>query len=551
MQARLKAIASPEEMAFLKRTFNFSVPKADDIRVKSKDALMSPRKADLRRAVSPMRNDASKALIAPSPSKLKKRVIPASPSARSIGDEAKSISFASSTAQTPGTPSKNISRVDSSTTANKSKSFTTSTTSGLNGTVTPGRLGRHSSVTTICSVTAAAQSEGVGVAASKTPRATPKASSLGSTIKKTQSSSRIPTATFGDSAQLPNTSKNLFGTTKLPRSQPVSSRYAQAAPVSTASASIALVSAGSEKSTGSNNSNGNGNKKYRGSGPNTRTAGSTDKIALVPKIDKSTTAPSRRPNTALSAATATSSLSSSQEKVQSLTSSGEFTASTSTSASATQHKSQSQRTPKRVPPVVPVVPSSPLKVAPVTSATASSNNVSKKVEVGKLFGLVGFKKVDAPQGLGLTPSNIITSSSTNVRPLDIDVVHLDRNMKEALQRSVTAKATLLAAEMAAENARVEASVAHAEAVAAARAIVREAEAIQTAPNSGKSVSGVTAVIPSGVSTVKTAAAAAVLSVPSKDVGHNGRDGDIWAKSNSNTEDLSPKREAENPFKGMF
>ena len=117
-------------------------------------------------------------------------------------------------------------------------------------------------------------------------------------------------------------------------------------------------------------------------------------------------------------------------------------------------------------------------------------------------------------------------------------------MKDALQKEAAAKAALQAAEAAAESARLAASVAHAEAVKAARAIVREAENEQNRAGCGKTGSTVSGHV-------------VALSVPhimpqlTIDPISNTADKERWINPNSIIDGLSPKREAENPFKGMF
>lgn len=163
------------------------------------------------------------------------------------------------------------------------------------------------------------------------------------------------------------------------------------------------------------------------------------------------------------------------------------------------------------------------------------------MEIGKLFGLVGFAgKVD----LSTTKTAPIRNPSAVTKQTDSRSggglmsfpLSLDQNMKDALQKEAAAKAKLQAAEAAAESARLAASVAHAEAVKAARAIVREAEQEQILSGCGKngSVASVHVMAPLLIDPIS-----------------NHSDKELWINPNSIIDGLSPKREAENPFKGMF
>lgn len=193
---------------------------------------------------------------------------------------------------------------------------------------------------------------------------------------------------------------------------------------------------------------------------------------------------------------------------------------------------------------------SPAVLSRSASKTAALNGSagSKKKEIGKLFGLVGFPgKVDLPAANTGPARNSSTATkqtdSRSVGPASFPL-SLDKNMKDALQREAAAKAALQAAEAAAESARLAASLAHAEAVRAARAIVREAENEQNRAGCGKTGSAASGHV-------------VALSVPhimpllTIDPISNNADKERWINPNSIIDGLSPKREAENPFKGMF
>jgi hypothetical protein len=213
---------------------------------------------------------------------------------------------------------------------------------------------------------------------------------------------------------------------------------------------------------------------------------------------------------------------------------------TSNSAVPQANKYQAQaapKTPRQCVLMSPVADKSASKTSALTNSVGS-----KKQGVGKLFGLVGFNKADAqPQSQGPashTPTAawpIDSRSGTSSTPGT-----LDQNMKLALQREATARAALLAAEAAAGNARLAATLARAEAVAVARAIVREAEIEQTLIESGRGC-GNTVAAPS-TCTITTAAMTDSECTLEKI---------LWTNPSAVIDGLSPKRDAENPFKGMF
>ena len=195
------------------------------------------------------------------------------------------------------------------------------------------------------------------------------------------------------------------------------------------------------------------------------------------------------------------------------------------------------KTPRQCVLMSPVVDKSASKTSALTNSVGS-----KKQGIGKLFGLVGFNKADdQPQSHGPASHTPIpawpidTRSGTSSTPGT-----LDQNMKLALQREATARAALLAAEAAAGNARLAATIARAEAVAVARAIVREAEIEQTLIESGRSC-GNTVAVPS-TCTITTSAMTDSECTLEKI---------LWTNPSAVIDGLSPKRDAENPFKGMF
>ena len=223
-----------------------------------------------------------------------------------------------------------------------------------------------------------------------------------------------------------------------------------------------------------------------------------------------------------------------------LTSDSVASCKTSNSTVPPSNKYQAQaapKTPRQCVLMSPVADKSASKTSALTNSVGS-----KKQGIGKLFGLVGFNKADAqPQSHGPashTPAPawpIDSRSATSSTPGT-----LDQNMKLALQREATARAALLAAEAAAGNARLAATLARAEAVAVARAIVREAEIEQTLIESGRGC-GNTVAAPS-TCTITTSAMTDSECTLEKI---------LWTNPSAVIDGLSPKRDAENPFKGMF
>jgi hypothetical protein len=213
---------------------------------------------------------------------------------------------------------------------------------------------------------------------------------------------------------------------------------------------------------------------------------------------------------------------------------------TSNSAVPQSNKYQAQaapKTPRQCVLMSPVADKSASKTSALTNSVGS-----KKQGIGKLFGLVGFNKADAQSQshgpVSHTPAPawpIDARSGTSSTPGT-----LDQNMKLALQREATARAALLAAEAAAGNARLAATLARAEAVAVARAIVREAEIEQTLIESGRGC-GNTVAAPT-TCTITTAAMTDSECTLEKI---------LWTNPSAVIDGLSPKRDAENPFKGMF
>ena len=320
---------------------------------------------------------------------------------------------------------------------------------------------------------------------------------------------------------LATTNRSLYGASKQ-RPAPAVSRYAQANLTSSSASDHVAYSARSSSDVGNIRK---GNLRTRGASVADYTAGNSTKASIRP-----TSVPLKKKTgtTPIDSAVLTS------------TWGTETIASCKTSNSVAipqSHKCQAPKTPRQFVLMSPVCDKSASKNSALTNSVGS-----KKVGIGKLFGLVGFNKVDAP------PHNHASASLTQAQAWPIDSRNcaaptcgsLDQNMKFALQREATAKAALLAAEAAAENARHAASLARAEAVAVARAIVREAEIEQTLLENGRICSS-TIALPS-TCTITTSAMIDSGSTLEKI---------LWSNPGAVIDGLSPKRDAENPFKGML
>lgn len=510
-------------MAFLQRTFNLSMSTEDQVTENLEKATVSPRKGSAKSAPSsPKKPIPNSSGAIPRKAWSPSNKIDVIKSVK--GDDSMTHTFARNLPFTPGKDSKGpCSRVSSLTSTKKYRQpYAVTSSASTFGAVTPSRAsGRNSSISTTTA-------EG-SIIGTETQLTAPKAGSLGSvgkcTTSRMQSSTRTmvtlssSVASTSDTTQ-PNVVRALFGSAKLPRPPAVPSRYAQASTSGQTPSHRITVLTGDPASDNSRNNTSNGSKVVKGTSSSVRTdARATSAI----KADRPISVPLRRPTALV--------------LNQGLSSSGELS-----SQSTPMQRSQSQRTPtgKRVASVS--VPPSPSKSAPGLAV--------KKVEIGKLFGLVGFTKVE------VAPSQVIPfaaiSSLITPRATDTGATQLDRTMKDAMQRSIAAKASLLAAEMAAENARLEAMVAHAEALAAARAVVKEEETGRSALVSNRPVG------PLGNITAPSLSTNCPSTITTPDTPLSPSDTyetitkkDCWMKPGSTSDDLSPKREAENPFKGML
>ena len=350
-------------------------------------------------------------------------------------------------------------------------------------------------------------------------------------------SSNSSVSSSTDGAQAP-VNRSLFSSTRQTRAPPVASRYAQTAPPP-------ATSSADGASTSARNNPGDVTCAIKPGN-----SGCNSRVRSVSASEMTTLATSKAPERSV--------LISSKKKDATIPSEGATMTSTWSVESAVNSKASTSSFAQPQRHQLPKTPRQPLQTALTSPAvltrsaskTAALNGSAgpKKIEIGKLFGLVGFPgKVDVP----VTTTGSIRNSSTITKQSDSRSVgpasfplSLDKNMKDALQKEAAAKAALQAAEAAAESARLAASVAHAEAVKAARAIVREAENEQNRAGCGK--------------TGSTASGHVVaLSVPhimpqlTIDPISNTADKERWINPNSIIDGLSPKREAENPFKGMF
>ena len=494
-------------MAFLQRTFNLSTSSEDHVAENMKKAPLSPRRGSAKPQLSPARKKESKSSGAAS-------IKAWSPSSKidvikpGTLDGPRSYASERNLPQTPGKDFKAPTLGVGSHSISRKGSQRTVLTSNAStfGAVTPSPSSSRNSSISTCTAAASAVGTVTHLTASR-------ASSLNSVGEGKASRMRSSTRTITLSSSIVSTSdtgqpdvvKRLFGSAKLPRAP-------------TASARVAQMSSSTPVSNNANNSNGSNNAKSCSSSIRT-----DSKAMSAVKADRPTSVPLKKPTALI--------------LNQVMSSSGDLS-----SQSTPVQRSQSQRTPTAKSAVSTSVPQSPSKGA--------TGLAVKKTDIGKLFGLVGFTKVD------VAPSQVIPfaaiSSLITPRSTDTSAVHLDRTMKDAMQRSVTAKATLLAAETAAESARLEAIVAHAEALAAARAVVREEE-------TGRGVQGGSP--RSGhpnlaTSTVPTTCASTTATTPDTPLSPSDKiepvtKKDCWMKAGSSSDDLSPKREAENPFKGML
>ena len=495
-------------MAFLQRTFNLSSSLEDQVAENLKKVTLSPRKGSAISQLSPLRKKESKSSGVAS-------IKAWSPSSKidvrkpGIVDGPRNYTSGRNLPQTPGKDLK------LSTSGASSHSITRkgSQRSAVNGNpstfgaVTPSPSSSRNSSISTCTAGAST----VGTVAHLTASRASSLSSVGegkaSRIRSstrtvvTLSSSIVSTSDIGQSDVV----KRLFGSAKLPRAP-------------TAPARVVQKSNSKPVSNNSNDSNGSNNAK--GSSSSIR---SDSKSTSAVKADRPISVPLKRPTALI--------------LNQGLSSSGDLSC-----QSISVQRSQSQCTPTGKRAVSTTVPQSPSKG--VTGLTV------KKAEIGKLFGLVGFTKVDVATSQVIPFAAI--SSLISPRSTDTGSVQLDRTMKDAMQRSVAAKATLLAAEAAAESARLEAMVAHAEALAAARAVVWEEEAgrsvLGSSHRSGLSNLAASTVPPTSASTTATTPDTPLS--PSDKIEPLTKK-DCWMKAVSSSDDLSPKREAENPFKGML
>ena len=508
-QTRLAALTSPDEIAFLQRTFDLSTSGGCSRRVKSEttvEKICSPP--------SPVESVASTEIV-PSLSKTSSTgslnghrpkpsqsspAISKKPSFRQLPDQQKRPNQAATRLCTPAA----LSRTDSgySLTSTKKPKHVTATVNKNNGQETPHR---------------AKNAAGTATFSSHEEKPTIGLSKSLSQIRTSSSNSSVNSSTDGNLAPV---SRSLFASGRqrppLVSSRPVSSRYAQttsASALTSADASSTLKNP-SDASTATNKKTSKIHRhKSAGDieGTSVHATMATEKATFkVPKKQLST-APAE--NILLASTWASDSTVNSKVS----------------NASSLQLQRQGPKTPRQP---VPAGLSSPASVKSVTK------NPTKKVEIGKLFGLVGFNKVDTALVQNTTPNARQNQSRTNICPGPLS---LDQNMKDALQREANARAALQAAEIAAESARFAASAAHADAVAAARAIVREAEIEQSRVYTGEPM------IPAPTPVI------AALYTPSSmtlDIS-SAADKELWTNAGAAIDGLSPKRKAENPFKGMF
>jgi hypothetical protein len=534
----LNAVASPEEIAFLQRTFDLlgptsSVPKTKRI---------------IEKETTELKCVSVGAKSAPSPSR---KAACMSSNVSSIGVRTKSgnnlsSSFKSASAQLAANAqlalprnvaSAALSRTDSNysiTNANKAKQLAaTQNGPNIQGQGTPKHLKRNSpdelgSPTEMDVDLDARSASTAGFFKG------PDHSQSQSHLAAVSSNSSVSSSTHG--AQAP-VNRSLFSS-RHTRAPPVTSRYAQTAPAP-ATSSADGASAPARSNPGDvvcviKPSSSGCSSRVRSVSAAEMTAAPTSKAP-----ERSLLLSSKKKDATLSSESATvTSTWSVESTVNSKASSTSF---------AQSQRNQLPKTPRQ--PLQSVL-TSPAVLARSASKTAALNGSagSKKIEIGKLFGLVGFPgKVDLPA----TSTGPVRNSTTATKQADSRSVglapfplSLDQNMKDALQKEAVAKATLQAAEAAAESARLAASAAHAEAVRAARAIVREAENEQNRAGCGKT--GSTA---SGH--VVALSVPHILPLLTIDPVSNNADKGRWINTNSIIDGLSPKREAENPFKGMF
>jgi hypothetical protein len=532
----LTAVASPEEIAFLQRTFDLVGPTSSVTKTKK---INEKETTDLKCVSVGARS-------APSPSR-KTACISSNLSSSGVRTKSGnnlSSSFKSASAQQAANAQlalpRNVapaalSRTDSNysiTNANKAKQLAAiQNSSSVQGQGTPRHVKRNSP-DELGSPTELDVDLDVRSASTagffKGPDHSLSHSAAGSSNSSVSSST--------DGAQAP-VNRSLFSSRQT-RAPPVASRYAQTAPAPATSTADGAIS-----SARNNPGDATCAIKPSSSGCNSRVRSvSAAEITAAPTSkapEKSILLSSKKKDTAMTSESST------------ITSTWSVESTVNSKASSTSFaQSQRHQLPKTPRQPLQSVLTSPAVLARSASKTAALNGSagSKKMEIGKLFGLVGFPgKVDLPA----TNTGPVRNSTTATKQADSRSVgpasfplSLDKNMKDALQREAAAKAALQAAEAAAESARLAASVAHAEAVRAARAIVREAENEQNRAGCGK--------------TSSTASGHVVaLSVPhimpllTIDPVSNNADKGRWINPNSVIDGLSPKREAENPFKGMF
>ena len=525
-QARLAALTSPDEIAFLQRTFDLSTSSGCSRRVKSELAVEKSGSPS-----SPIESVASTEIV-PSLSKTSSTgslnghrpkpsqsspAISKKPSFRQLPDQQKRPNQATTRLCTPAA----LSRTDSgySLTSTKKPKHVTATLNNNHGQETPNRTKNVSGTATFSSHEVSLNKSG-GSTNPLVP--TVGLSKSLSQIRTSSSNSSVNSSTDGNLAPV---SRSLFAPGRqrppLVSSRPVSSRYAQttsAAALTSADASSTLKNP-SDVSTATNRK---ASKIHRH-----KSAGEIEgtSVHATMAAEKATMKVLKKQSSAVPA----------ENILLASTWASDSTVNSKVSnTSSLQLQRQGPKTPRQP---VPAGLSSPASVKSVTK------NPTKKVEIGKLFGLVGFNKVDTTLPGNVLPHNTTLTARPNSSRNYFCAAppSLDQNMKDALQREANARAALQAAEVAAESARFAASAAHADAVAAARAIVREAEIEQSRVYTGDQM------IPASTPVI------AALYVPSSmtlDVS-SAADKELWTNAGTAVDGLSPKRKAENPFKGMF
>ena len=529
-QARLAALTSPDEIAFLQRTFDLSTSSDRSRRVKAElTAAKFSCPSSPADSISPTEIVPSLAKTSSTgslngyrtkPTQSSSPAISKKPSVRQLSDQQKRPNQAATRLCAPAA----LSRTDSgySLTSTKKPKHVAASLNNNHGLETPNRGNNVAETATFSS-----NEVNLDKPDGSTNQLVPAVGiSKGlSQIRTSPSNSSVNSSIDGNLAPV---SRSLCATGRqrppLVSSRPVSSRYAQTTIASASSSSSVdapstLKSASDVNTTTTRKTLKIHHKKSAGIIESTpvQTTMTADKV--IPKVPKKQLSAVPSENILLASTWASDSTANSKVS----------------NASSLQLQRQGPKTPRQ--PVLAGL-SSPASVKSVTK------NPTKKVEIGKLFGLVGFNKVDTALPGNVLPHNTTPTARPNSSRNNFCAAppSLDQNMKDALQREANARAALQAAEIAAESARFAASAAHAEAVAAARAIVREAE-IEQSRNVYTGDQMILA--PPPVIAALYTQSSMILDV------NSAAEKELWTNPGTAIDGLSPKRKAENPFKGMF